>query len=53
MNVYLTQQHFYHPYDVNKLMLFHDTSVYLFSDASKIALSDSKSNLTYCYKISD
>jgi len=45
--IYLTHEHFDHHYDVNKLVLFQNTSIFIFSDAFKNALFNKRLNLSY------
>ena len=47
--IYLTHEHFDHHFDVNKLMEFKNTYLYLYSDEFKNALCNSRTNLSYYY----
>jgi glyoxylase-like metal-dependent hydrolase (beta-lactamase superfamily II) len=47
--IYVTHEHFDHHYDVNKLLEFKNTFIYLKSEAFENALSNYKTNLSYYY----
>jgi glyoxylase-like metal-dependent hydrolase (beta-lactamase superfamily II) len=47
--IYLTHEHFDHHFDVNKLLLMHNTYLHFFSENFKKAISNSKVNLSYYY----
>lgn len=45
--IYITHEHFDHHYDVNKLLNFPRTSVYIPSNEFEIAVKNSRTNLSY------
>ena len=45
--IYLTHEHFDHHYDVNKLLNFPRTSVYIPSNEFEIAVKNTRTNLSY------
>jgi hydroxyacylglutathione hydrolase len=47
--IYLTHEHFDHHFDVNKLLLIHNSYLHFFSENFEKAISNNKINLSFYY----
>lgn len=49
--IYITHEHFDHHYDVNRLLQFQKTSVYIPSSNFKEAINNSRTNISFYYNM--